>query len=95
MIEQSRDLQADWPAERPPERPLREFSGTYGGFYLPWEAWGVPVAEDGSPHARCCSCSWEHDAATEEDAVGILEAHLRAAHPWGQGPQPPSGSNRG
>jgi hypothetical protein len=74
MIEQSYHQQA--------ERPLREFSGTYGGFYLlPGEAWGVSVAEDGTPHARGCSCSWEYDVATEEEAVKLVYSHLRVAHP--------------
>ena len=74
MIEQSHRQQT--------ERPLREFSGTYGGFYLlPGEAWGVSVTEDGTPHARCCSCPWEYEAATEEEAVKLVNSHLRVAHP--------------
>ena len=62
--------------------PLREWSGTYGGFYfLPSEAFGVSVADDGTPHASCGSCSWEYDVATEEEAVRMVTAHLRVAHP--------------
>ena len=62
--------------------PLREWSGTYGGFYLiPGEAWGVSVAADGTPHARCCSCSWEYNVRTEEEGVQMVTAHLRVAHP--------------
>ena len=58
------------------DRPLREWSGTYGGFYLlPGDAWGVSVAADGTPHARCCSCSWEYDVVTEEEAVRMVTAH--------------------
>lgn len=73
------------------EHPLREFSGTYGGFYLlPGEAWGVSVDEDGAPHARCCSCSWEYEAATEEEAVQLVSAHLRVAHPDGPGTVDPA-----
>lgn len=71
--------------------PLREWSGTYGGFYLlPGDAWGVSTAPDGSPQARCCSCSWEHDAATEEESVRMLTAHLRVAHPDQSGVVNPS-----
>ncbi|MDK1360084.1 hypothetical protein QNO00_07360 [Arthrobacter sp. zg-Y1219] len=75
MIEQSHHRQME-------DSPLREFSGTYGGFYLlPGEAWGVSVAADGTPHARCCSCSWEYDVGTEEEAVRLVTSHLRVAHP--------------
>ena len=64
------------------ERPLGEWSGTYGGFYLlPGDAWGISVAADGSPHARCGSCTWEYDVDTEEEAVRMVTAHLRVAHP--------------
>ena len=74
MIEQRSNTQR--------EPPLREWSGTYGGFYLlPDDAWGVSVAADGTPHARCCSCSWEHDVDTEEEGVRMVTAHLRVAHP--------------
>ncbi|WAP51242.1 hypothetical protein OL239_15450 [Arthrobacter sp. ATA002] len=84
MIEQSFHQQ--------PDNPLCEFSGTYGGFYLlPGEAWGVSVAEDGTPRARCCSCSWEYDAATEEEAARLVSSHLRVAHPDGQGHVNPAG----
>lgn len=82
MIEQSYSRQY----RQQDERPLREFSGTYGGFYLlPGEAWGVTTAADGTPHARCCSCSWHYKVDTEEDAARRLTAHLRVAHPEAAG----------
>lgn len=78
--------------QRRTDGPFREWSGTYGGFYLlPGEAWGVPVAADGTPQARCCTCSWECGAATEEEAARLVSAHLRAAHP--DGLDGPTGAN--